>query len=73
MDPVETFSGVMKRLRTLGYAYLPPRESLDAWREADVDTVQCHELSNYQTKRGLAVTGELDVATRQALVEDYGC
>ena len=73
MDPVEEFAGAMKRLRLLGYAYVPPREELDAWREADLATIRHHEILNYQERRSLERTGKLDQATRTALVEEYGC
>jgi hypothetical protein len=73
IDPIKTYSGILKRLRSLGYAYLPPREDLDAWEEADDKTVQRHELLNYQEQRGLPQTGELDPLTEQALASEYGC
>ena len=73
MDPVDELSGMLKRLRSLGYAYVPPRHELDAWQRADLDTIRHHELLNYQQQRGLEPNGTLDDATRQALVADYGC
>jgi N-acetylmuramoyl-L-alanine amidase len=62
MDPVTEPSGALKRLQNLGYM---STESEDESLEA--------ALKSYQLNRGIEVTGRLDAATQQALLEDHGC
>ena len=62
MDPVTEPSGARKRLKNLGYL---STESEDESLEPT--------LKSYQLNRGLEVTGRLDEATRDALLQDHGC
>lgn len=65
LDPLDAVSGVQGRLSNLGFDCGPVDGKLgDLTRDA---------LRDYQKKRGLKVTGEVDEATRKRLQEEHGC
>jgi N-acetylmuramoyl-L-alanine amidase len=65
LDPADTISGAQARLQNLGAVSLEVNGELD-------DTTR-QVLSDFQTMRQLAATGDLDQATVAALEEAYGC
>lgn len=62
MDPVEEDSGIVKRLRNLGY---PVADSGD-------DDELAAAVASFQRDQGLEVNGRMDGSTRTALVEAHG-
>lgn len=69
MDPVDTLSGLKKRLTHLGF-YQPSRvvENDDV---ADGDALIA-ALKAFQSHRGLEPTGKLDLDTEKALTGEHG-
>jgi hypothetical protein len=66
MDPVDRPSGVRKRLAHLGF--LP----LDAEHDDESDEALRNAISMFQHIHQIAITGELDQATRDALTSAHG-
>jgi hypothetical protein len=62
LPPIDERAGVLERLVNLGY--LEDREDEEAVKVA---------LQELQADKGLPISGELDEATRAALLETYGC
>ncbi len=65
LNPVEYPSGAQARLKNLGYYHGA------ITGEMDDDSEQA--LRKFQAKSGLAVNGQLDAATRAALLQAHGC
>lgn len=64
MDPIETVSGMRKRLNNLGYRCLPAGDEMeDSLRDA---------LQRFQTAQNLTVNGEIDQATKDKLQDLHG-
>ncbi|MBW2525496.1 MAG: peptidoglycan-binding protein [Deltaproteobacteria bacterium] len=70
LDPIDTASGVRMRLTQLGY-YGATLAGEDAYVERD-DAQLAAAIGAFQTAQSLPVTGELDDATRDALLEVHG-
>ncbi|MFC1792330.1 peptidoglycan-binding protein, partial [Planctomycetota bacterium] len=64
MNPVSETSGVKARLHNLGYDCGPVDETMD---EKTVEAIKA-----FQQDVGLSTSGELDQATRDALVREHG-
>ncbi|MBK8937949.1 MAG: peptidoglycan-binding protein [Polyangiaceae bacterium] len=64
LDPVAEESGVVQRLRNLGY--LPRAEDITA---DDLDSA----VKRFQADKGLTVDGQLGAETRSALLSEHGC
>jgi len=64
MNPVSETSGVKARLHNLGYDCGPVDETLDEKTE--------EAIKAFQQDIGLSVSGEVDQATRDALVREHG-
>ncbi len=64
IDPIEELSGVQQRLVNLGYP---------CGSEEDLGELTKTAIRAFQTERNLAVTGDLDDTTRQALKQIHGC
>ena len=62
VDPIEETTGIQQRLRNLGF----PCPDTDAEQTASA-------LRAFQKEMNLAVTGELDSATRERLLSTHGC
>jgi hypothetical protein len=72
MDPAQEPSGVRKRLRHLGYYCDPSRaEAADAPEEA-LAALDRLAIKAFQQDHQLEPTGEIDDATRAALVDAHG-
>ena len=72
MDPIDEPSGVRKRLRHLGYHCDPLRpEGPDSPEEA-LAALDRSAIQAFQQDHQIAPTGEIDDATRAALVEAHG-
>jgi hypothetical protein len=65
IDPVDEIRGMQQRLRNLGFF---PGDMDD--RHSDILTMA---IRSFQTKYGLETSGEMDEATRDRLIEVYGC
>lgn len=65
MDPIDEPAGVRKRLQHLGYYEPDPGDD-------DLDGADSRGLLAFQRARGLPETGQLDDATKAALVQDHG-
>jgi hypothetical protein len=63
LDPADTPSGALQRLRNMKYVSAGDTGKLAATRA----------IQRYQHVRGLPITGEIDDATAKQLVSDYGC
>lgn len=64
LDPVDQTSGIQARLKALGY-YAGP---VDGTENPEL----CAAIRDYQKKRGLQETGQVDSATTAALKSDFG-
>lgn len=69
MDPVTEDSGVMKRLRHLGYD--EPQYSVPLTPDAEKERME-EAVAVFQHEHGLEPTGQVDDATRAALIEAHG-
>ncbi|MBL9025498.1 MAG: peptidoglycan-binding protein [Myxococcales bacterium] len=69
LDPVDTVSGIKKRLMHLGY-YQPTRVGVEN-AAADGDAL-VSALKTFQSDRGLTPNGKLDESTAKALTGDHG-
>lgn len=67
LDPVTETSGVRQRLQQLGYRWPPEGDE----SEADLLADDRLALELFQKARGLAVTGQVDEATIQALLDAH--
>ncbi len=70
MDPVDTLSGLKKRLTHLGF-YQPSRVGVENDDVADGDALIA-ALKAFQSHRGLEPTGKLDLDTEKALTGEHG-
>ncbi|MFO0618677.1 MAG: type VI secretion system tip protein TssI/VgrG [Polyangiaceae bacterium] len=68
MDPVDEASGARKRLQHLGHQGYPAADA----SESDVEAADREALLAFQKARGLEQTGELDDATKAAIVREHG-
>jgi hypothetical protein len=69
LDPADTRSGQLQRLTHLGYL----REAaVQGASQAQLDELLTRAISAFQSKTKLPVTGEIDDATRSALVKAHG-
>ena len=66
LDPLASASGVRQRLRNLGFAPIDPI-ALQAPEELAA------AIKRFQKAQGIRVTGQLDEATRDALLQAHGC
>ena len=75
LDPIEEPSGVLQRLRNMGYTRRVPAGG--AWRalgpESPEDAELLQALLEFQSEQGLPQTGILDQATRDKLADVHGC
>jgi hypothetical protein len=62
LDPPETHSGLVQRLRNLGFL---------SGMQPEQDDI-AHAVATFQATRGLSATGVVDDATRRALAEHHG-
>lgn len=69
LDPVDTVSGIKKRLMHLGY-YQPTRVGVEN-ASADGDAL-ISALKAFQSDKGLSPNGKLDESTAKALTGDHG-
>ncbi len=69
LDPVDTVSGIKKRLMHLGY-YQPSRVGVEN-AAADGDAL-VSALKAFQSDKGLTASGKLDEKTSKALTGDHG-
>jgi hypothetical protein len=67
MDPIDEAAGARKRLQHLGY-----RETSES-EEADVELRDRQAITSFQTDQEIDPTGELDEATKTAIVKEHGC
>jgi hypothetical protein len=67
LDPSTAPSGIVQRLRSLGY--FSPRTAVSG---SDSDAL-ARALSAFQRDQGLPATGQLDAATQRALEKAHGC
>jgi N-acetylmuramoyl-L-alanine amidase len=67
LDPISEPSGLVQRLRTLGY--FSPRTAV---APSDTEAI-ARAVSQFQKDQDLPVTGEVDDATRDALGKAHGC
>jgi hypothetical protein len=70
LDPIDTDSGVRIRLTQLGF-YGAQTAGEDAYVERD-DAQLAAAIAAFQSSQGMEVTGDLDDATRQALLDAHG-
>jgi N-acetylmuramoyl-L-alanine amidase len=70
LDPVDTDAGVRMRLTQLGF-YGPTLAGEDQYVERD-DSQLAAAIAAFQGSKGLAVTGEMDDATKDALLDAHG-
>jgi len=70
LDPIDTDAGVRMRLTQLGF-YGATLAGEDAYVERD-DAQLAAAIAAFQTAQGLPTTGELDDATRKALLDVHG-
>ncbi|HHH29707.1 MAG TPA: peptidoglycan-binding protein [Polyangiaceae bacterium] len=70
LDPIDTDAGVRMRLTQLGL-YGPKLAGEDQYVERD-DSQLAAAIAAFQSRSGLEVTGEMDDATREALLEAHG-
>ena len=70
MDPIDTMSGLKKRLTHLGY-YQPARVGVENDDVAD-DSALLSALKAFQSSRGLTPSGKLDDDTRKAITGAHG-
>jgi hypothetical protein len=68
LDPITSTSGVVQRLRNLGFLADTERliDELD-------DPLASQEIANFQAAHGCPVTGTLDDASRKKLSDVHGC
>jgi len=75
LDPVEEPSGVLQRLRNMGYTRRVPGGGV--WRgsgpQSPDEAELLHGLIAFQAAQKLPPTGILDQATRDALAKQHGC
>jgi N-acetylmuramoyl-L-alanine amidase len=64
LDPIEEISGIQGRLRNLGY----PIDEITG----DLDEPTQRALETFQAAEEIPVTGQIDEATRNKLLEKYG-
>jgi len=67
MDPIDEASGLRKRLQHLGYRVDDSERSEDEAMEADG-----RAIATFQRAQGMVPTGDLDDATKAALVDAHG-
>ena len=69
LDPIDETTGVRKRLEHLGF-----RKSSQGASESDVEAKEADRsaIEAFQAAKGLQATGELDDATKAALVDAHG-
>ena len=70
LDPPDTPSGARMRLTSLGF-YGPKLAGKDQYVERDDEALR-GALRAFQASKQLAATGDLDDATRDALVAEHG-
>jgi Putative peptidoglycan binding domain len=70
MDPVEEPAGVRKRLQHLGYR--EPDGASDGDTEAEREARDRSAVAAFQQAKGMDPNGDLDDATRAALVAEHG-
>lgn len=70
LDPIDTDSGVRMRLTQLGF-YGPQLAGEDEYVERD-DAQLAAGIAAFQASQGIDVTGTLDDATKDALIEAHG-
>jgi hypothetical protein len=66
MDPIEEPAGVRKRLRNLGYWH---GHGMD---EAEMKQADCTAIAAFQRDNGIEPSGQLDDATKSALMTSHG-